>query len=154
MQSAAPDGELINLPYLIGCIKETLRLTNAISVRCSRVVPQSGWKYDDVFLPSGTTVGVSAFQLHLNDEVFPKPHSFSPERWAEPSSDMARDWLPFGRGARSCIARNLVMTEMAVATHRIVMSGFLDGARATQDKIEVYEWFLSRIKGDRVELVW
>lgn len=67
---------------------------------------------------------------------------------------MNRDWLPFGKGARSCIARNLAQTELMLVVEKLVRRDVLKGAEAVQERIEKYEWFFSRVKGNKVELVW
>lgn len=46
------------------------------------------------------------------------------------------------------------MTELYMATERLVESDVLRGARACQEKIEIYEWFNSSVKGEKIELVW
>ncbi|KAL9117150.1 MAG: hypothetical protein Q9187_006319 [Circinaria calcarea] len=142
------------LPYLTGVVKEALRLTMTISIRLPRKVPAGGWTFGTHHIPASTNVGVSAYQLHLNDDVFPNPHEFLPERWLKPTSQMNRDWLPFGKGARSCIARNLAQMELALVVEKLARGDVLEGAEAVQDRIEKYEWFFSRVKGDKIELVW
>ena len=67
---------------------------------------------------------------------------------------MQRDFIPFGLGSRQCIARNLAMTELVLATRAIVRENVLEGAQPVCEKIEYLEWFNSRIKGEKIELVW
>ena len=67
---------------------------------------------------------------------------------------MHRDWLPFGKGTRSCIARNLPLTERFIATEEVVASDVLNGARTVAEWIELYEWLNSRARGDMIESVW
>lgn len=126
----------------------------AISCRLPRLVPAGGWTYGSYHIPQNTRVGVAAFELHLNPETFPSPTEFDPERWLKATPEMHRDWLPFGKGARSCIARNLALQEMFIATECIVKSGVLAGAKPVGDKIEIYEWFNSSVKGEKIELMW
>lgn len=126
----------------------------AISCRLPRVVPPDGFRHGEYWFPAGTSVGVSAYQLHLNPEVFPEPFAFRPERWLDASPEMQRDWLPFGKGARACVARNLALMELYVATRAVIRSGVMDGATTVLPKIESLEWFNSRVKGGVIELVW
>lgn len=107
------------LPCLEWVVKEAFRLSMAISCRLPRVIPKDGWTLDGCHSPSGTNVGISAFELHLNPKTFPQPHKFLPDRWLEASAEMHRDWLPFGKGARGCIARNLALTELSIATENL-----------------------------------
>jgi hypothetical protein len=63
-------------------------------------------------------------------------------------------WFAFGAGSRACIARNLANTELYMGTERLVESGVLRGASACQEKIEIFEWFNSSVKGEKIELIW
>jgi len=146
--------DLQSLPYLNGVVKEALRLSMAISCRLPRVVPPGGFTFNELYIPPATNIGLSAFQLHLSPTIFPSPHSFSPERWINASPEMQRDFMPFGKGARACIARNLAMMELFVATEKVVRSGVLEGGRTVKERIESLEWFNSRVVGGRVELDW
>ena len=67
---------------------------------------------------------------------------------------MQRDWIPFGLGPRQCIARNLATQELFLAVRAIAREGVLEGAKAVVKRIEILEWFNSRVKGERMELVW
>ena len=152
--NADGETEVVNLPYLNGVVKEALRLTMTISARLPRVVPAEGWTFDGYHFPAGTVVGVAAYQLHLNEEIFPEPFEFRPERWLEPTPEMTRDFLPFGKGARSCIARNLATSELCLVTERLAQADLLRGAKSSQESVEKYEWFFSSVKGGSIEVTW
>ena len=53
-----------------------------------------------------------------------------------------------------CIARNLASMELVLATRALARENVLEGARPVGDKIEMMEWFNSKIKGEKIELVW
>jgi len=46
------------------------------------------------------------------------------------------------------------MTELNMACAAIVESGLLDGARAVGDKIEILEWFNSKVPDERINIRW
>jgi cytochrome P450 len=146
--------DLQSLPYLRGVVKEGLRLSMANPSRLPRVVPSQGWTFKNTFFPAGTVVGCTPFSLHLNPAVFPEPNAFMPERWIEPSEEMVRDAIPFGLGSRQCIARNLATVELFCAVERVAKKDVLKGARTDKDKIEILEWFNSKVVGERIDLVW
>jgi hypothetical protein len=54
-----------------------------------------------------TPVSESTYLLHTDPVVFPEPHTFPPERWAEASSEqkqqMRKHFAPFSKGSRQCI---------------------------------------------------
>ena len=131
---------LQNLPYLNAVVKETMRTSKGTPAHLSRVVPRGGWTFQGVHFPRNTIVGCSIYTLSLSPEIFPEPEAFRPERWLEEkdTAEMSKNFFVFGAGTRGCIARNV-----------------LEGAKACQDKIEIWEWFNSRVKEDRgIELVW
>lgn len=175
--AANPDLDVSTLPYFRACIKETLRLSMANPTRFPRVVPVGGWTYmpcadfsfsetsltheqsqstKSYFLPAGTLVSVQIDTLHHNPAIFPEPHEFRPERWLDSPPDllekMNRDHIPFLLGSRQCIARNLAMMELNTACGAILESGVLDGATNVGDRIEIFEWFNSKVRGERIEI--
>jgi cytochrome P450 len=148
--------EIQSLPYLSGVVKEALRISMANPTRLPHVVPAGGWAFKSTLLPAGSIVGCSAYELHFNEHVFPNPFSFQPERWLEENvtPEVKDSFFAFGAGSRSCIAKNLAMAELFMATERLAESGVLRGVRACQDKVEIYEWFNSCVKGEKIELIW
>ncbi len=146
--------DLQSLPYLRGVVKEGLRLSMANPSRLPRVVPPGGWMFKETHFPGGTEISCTPYSLHLNPEVFPEPNTFKPERWLEPSEEMTRDAIPFGLGSRQCIARNLATVELFCAVARIVEADILRGAKTLKDKIEILEWFNSKVIGERIDLSW
>ncbi|EAT80047.1 hypothetical protein HBI56_149150 [Parastagonospora nodorum] len=146
--------EVQALPYLNAVVKEALRISMANPTRLPHVVPAGGWTFKEFCFPATSIVGCSGYELHFNAKIFPDPTAFVPERWLEPTEEMSKYWFAFGAGSRACIARNLATLELQFATERLARSGVLDGAKAVQDKVEIYEWFNSKVKGEKIELMW
>jgi cytochrome P450 len=146
--------EVQSLPYLNAVVREALRISMANPTRLPHVVPAGGWTFKGAHFPAGTIVGCSGYELHFNHNIFPNPTDFVPERWLEATDDMSKYWFAFGAGSRACIARNLATLELQFATERLARSNALEGAKAVQDSVEIYEWFNSKVKGEKIELVW
>jgi cytochrome P450 len=148
--------DIQSLPYLSAVIKEVLRISMANPTRLPHIVPAGGWDFKFTHIPAGAIVGCSAFELHYNPTAFPNPYDFQPERWLEGNvtPEANKYWFAFGAGSRACLARNLATTELYMATERLVESDVLRGAKACQDKVEIYEWFNSSVKGEKIELIW
>ncbi|KAF2649574.1 cytochrome P450, partial [Lophiostoma macrostomum CBS 122681] len=145
------------LPYLAAVVKESLRLSMANPTRLPRLVPAAGWQFKGAYFPHNTIVGCAGYSLHFNPSVFPSPREFKPERWLDGAAtdEMSKSWFAFGAGSRACIARNLAMVELHTAAAKVVESGVLEGARVVADgEIPIYEWFNSRVKGERIDVVW
>jgi hypothetical protein len=127
--------------------------------RLPHIVPSTGLTLSNITIPPGTIAGISAYSLHFNPTVFPSPYSFIPERWLpdQVTESMNKSSFAFGAGSRACIARNLAITELYWATEKIVEGDVLRGARLPRDgkrDVEIYEWFNSSVKGQKIELVW
>lgn len=153
------DARYETLPYLQAVVKEGLRISMANPTRLPRQVPPSGWSFGGHYFPPGTSVGCALYSLHFNEAVFPDAHAFRPERWLDGNAtpEMQRDAIPFGLGARQCIARNLASVELHIATRRIAESGVLEGGQNVgrcANGIEIDEWFNSKVVGHAVELSW
>ncbi|KAL2814304.1 cytochrome P450 [Aspergillus granulosus] len=152
--TAASNSSLLTDPYLRAVVREGLRLSWANPIRLPRSVPEPGWQYKSHFFPAGTSVGVAAFQLHQDESVFPDPQEFKPERWLNPSDEMLNNFFAFGKGTRACIAQNLGNMEVTLAILGVAKADLLLGARALGDKIEIAEWFNSRVKGEEILILW
>lgn len=142
------------LPYLAGVVKESLRLSMATPTRLPRKVPSGGFNACGVSIPAGTSVGIGAYSLHLNPDVFPNPHEFMPERWLDTTPEMLRDSFSFGSGLRQCIARNLATQWLFWIAETLIRSDVLQGARPAKDDVEVREWFNVKVIGGKIELIW
>ncbi|KAK0623674.1 cytochrome P450 4A10 [Immersiella caudata] len=141
-------------PYLRATIKEGMRLSMASPTRLTRTVSGSGMNFRGHHLPAGTNVGLGAFQLHLNPDVFPDPEQFLPERWEQATPEMQRDWVPFGMGSRACIARGLATTSVFEAMQQIIAADVLNGAQPVKNKIEIKEWYNSKVIDGQISLTW
>ncbi|KAJ8060725.1 hypothetical protein OCU04_011029 [Sclerotinia nivalis] len=144
------------LPYLSAVVKEGLRISMANPTRLPHVVPTGGWTFKSIYFPAGTIVGCSAYELHFNLEVFSNPREFQPERWLEGNitAEANKYWFAFGAGSRACIARNLATVELLMAVEKVAENDVLRGARVVQEEVEIYEWFNSSVKGEKMELIW
>ncbi|CAH0004258.1 unnamed protein product [Clonostachys byssicola] len=103
------------LPFLDAVVKEGLRVFPSIPMSLPRCVPAGGATVDGYRLPEGTTVSCQPFSMHRMDEdVFPAPDSFDPDRWLEEkgNADRNRLFFSFSGGGRACIGRHLATAEM------------------------------------------
>lgn len=98
---------LEQLPYLTSCIKEGVRLAYGIASRLPRVA-RSDLKYKDWTIPAGTPVSMTIVDMNHDEDVFPRSHSFEPDRWlSNPTTKdgqaLERYFVGFGKGTRQCI---------------------------------------------------
>ncbi|ROT38151.1 putative cytochrome P450 [Sodiomyces alkalinus F11] len=116
-----PWAELEKLPYLSGVVAESLRLSYGQVQRIPRVNRLHAWKYGDWVIPPGIPVGMDAYHMHTNENVFPEAQKFKPERWlGDPRGPaglhpLSNYLVPFGRGSRVCAGMPLAYMELYVA---------------------------------------
>ncbi|KAH8763249.1 cytochrome P450 [Diaporthe sp. PMI_573] len=115
--AAAPGHDLEaleKLPYLTAIIMEAMRLAPAMATRSARIAQDKDLVYADWRIPAGTPVGMTTYLLHHDEDEYPEPRRFSPDRWMDPSPWRLgkRTFVPFGKGKRNCIGMYLAWAEI------------------------------------------
>ncbi|KAK9776283.1 putative Cytochrome P450 [Seiridium cardinale] len=103
------------LPYLDAVVLEGLRFFPAIPMSLPRYVPTGGRTIDGFFIPEKTIVSSQAYSTHrIDQDVFPEPDLFNPDRWLEETRDAERKRLffAFASGGRGCVGKHLALAEM------------------------------------------
>lgn len=69
-------------------IHESLRIHGNLGLIIERLVPPEGVVLDGYKIPGGTVVGINAWVIHRNRDIFGEDvDTFRPERWLEGSED-------------------------------------------------------------------
>ncbi|KAF2395907.1 cytochrome P450 [Trichodelitschia bisporula] len=136
LDRAAPDpkrlppwASLERLPFLSACILEALRLSYGVATRLARVAPDEDLVYEGkgvrYVIPRGTAVSMANPLIHHNEEIFPEPLEFVPERWLDGKGGRRRDLegylLSFSKGSRQCLGMNLAYAELYVGAAAVVL---------------------------------
>ncbi|CAH1233402.1 CYP3A5 [Branchiostoma lanceolatum] len=106
---------LMEMPFLEMCVNETLRMFPA-SQRLERVCNKDT-EIKGLHIPAGTVVNIPAYAIHHDEEIWPEPDKFKPERFSKEEKE-ARDpyaFLPFGSGPRNCVGMRLAQLELRFA---------------------------------------
>lgn len=108
--------ELESIPYLVACVKESFRMAMPVPGRLPRIVPAGlpdPLIVDGKTVPSGTTVGMSAYTMHFNEDLWgTDARVFNPDRWlGEKAKSLEAHLVTFSKGDRSCIGQNLAQAE-------------------------------------------
>lgn len=110
LQAAGIYGPVINfewhklesLPYLNGCVREAVRLGHGVATRSPRLNPDTELRYGKYVIAKNTPVSMSFVDILMNENIFPNPRKFDPERWiGHPELD--RYFVSFSKGTRQCL---------------------------------------------------
>lgn len=69
----------------------------------------------DIVIEKDDVIIVPAFAIHRDEQYFPQPDKFNPDRFDVDSAAKAqldRVYLPFGTGPRNCIGLRLVVLSV------------------------------------------
>ena len=107
------------LPYLTAVIHEGLRIGNVVSGRMARSNPRTAYSYRGYVLPPKTVISMVTRGNHNDPSIYPDPFTFKPERWLVKGEELKRlekYFVPFGRGGRSCIGKELALMNLYLMT--------------------------------------
>ena len=107
--------------YLQKCLNETLRLYPPIPVnyRCATrdtTLPRGGGPdgTTKIFVRKNQQVDYSVYVLHRRKDIWGEDaEEFNPERWSRRRLN-GLEYLPFNRGPRTCLGRELLALAMVV----------------------------------------
>lgn len=133
--------KLSSCKYLRACLDESMRMSPPVAADLNREVLPGGMQLEGEMIPAGTNVATDTYALHHNEQVFPDPFDFRPERWIEDennkttAADVARvesAFAPFSIGPRGCVGKNLAYLELMVTLARVLYR--MDMVRVNDDE--------------------
>jgi cytochrome P450 len=118
--------------YLDAVIKETLRLRPPVSVVVRRLLAPA--ELGGYRLPAGTLVAPCVYLIHHREDVYPEPDSFLPERFLEQRAAVPT-WIPFGGGARRCLAASYAEQEMKRVVRTVLGEVDLEPVESRSERV-------------------
>ncbi|KAK9730876.1 Cytochrome P450 [Popillia japonica] len=118
------DGKLtydgvMGMKYLDGVVNETLRKYPPLPMLFRKCDRDYTLKDTNTTLEAGTNVFISILGLHYDEEYYPNPEKFVPERFMDENKHSRPQYthLPFGEGPRNCIGSRfgLMQTKTGLA---------------------------------------
>lgn len=121
--------QLSSCRYLRAFIDESLRMNPPVAGDPNRRALAGGVTIDGHHVQEGTNIGVSIYSLQHNEDIFPDPFVFRPERWipdestgvtAESVAACESAFAPFSIGPRGCPGKNLAYMEMSITMAKVL----------------------------------
>jgi cytochrome P450 len=154
-QDITSDGA--DLPYLNGCLQESLRLWSLNSSGMPRISP--GAEVDGVYVAKGIICQVSLFAMGRDPKLFHDAKGYHPERWLSHdhaeydeafSDDALKSYFPFGLGPRACAGREIAWQQQRVFLAKTLWSFDLEEVPG-QEGLHIDKDFKSYITWDYPE---
>ena len=111
-----------SLPYLNAIVCESMRLVDVIESYQPRIVPKGGCTLHGYPLPEGTIVSAQPYLIHHQQDVFPNPEAFIPDRWmldGDALRALKKNLFIFSSGPRVCIGKQLALATIKITMARI-----------------------------------
>lgn len=124
---------LFKLEYLDMVVKEALRkypIIPAMLRKCTKDYPIPG---TELVIPKGQNLMIPFYSIHHDEEFYPSPDKFDPERFsAENSKDRnPLTFLAFGEGPRGCIGERFGMLQVKIALVKLLTNFELEVCEKT-----------------------
>lgn len=114
------ESDLQNLPYILGILKETLRLYPPAPLLGPREMRED-CMLGGYFIKKGTRILPNVGKMQIDPNVWPEPLEFKPERFLDPKykhidvKGSHYELLPFGSGRRVCPGSSLGMPMLQLS---------------------------------------
>jgi cytochrome P450 len=115
-------------------VNEVLRLRPSAQAALRELT--GPFKVDGYVLPAGTSVVLSSLLLHRDPVAFPAPNAFDPMRFVGVDEEQL-PYLPFGGGARRCLAEPLGRTELRAVLPIVLRDRSFRPAWPTEERMRV-----------------
>ena len=129
---------------LEAAIKETMRLRSPAIDGSNRICVKE-CEVNGIKIPKNTRIQMPTIPAHLNEEFFPEPLLFKPERFLKENADQIAEftWRPFGSGNRVCIGQRFAMVEMKIFLAKFISKFKVINVKETKSEFRKGELFLN-----------
>lgn len=118
-----PTRLLEEIPLMRAVVQEGIRIAAPVTSRPMLIAPNEELKYGEWVIPRGTPTSMTLQSVLFDEEIFPEPRTFDPDRWiraAEAGQRLDRFLVTFSKGTRMCIGTNVAYAELYLAVAALV----------------------------------
>ncbi|XP_042895835.1 cytochrome P450 4V2 isoform X2 [Parasteatoda tepidariorum] len=144
--------DLKYLKYLECVLKESLRLNPSVPVigrKADKDMAICGYP-----IPKGASLIICPYMMHRNEEFFPNPEVFDPDRFTPENSAHRHPYayIPFSAGSRNCIGQRFAMIEEKIVVANILRNYSLESLDPRDKVLSTLELILRPLEEVRIKL--
>ncbi|CAH3041019.1 unnamed protein product [Pocillopora meandrina] len=128
---------LQKMPFLRGCVKETLRLY-PVATENARML-QEDIVIQGYRIPPNTMIRVPLYAMGRDPALFDDPLEYKPDRWLRDDTSKSHYHAfasqPFGFGTRMCLGRRVAELEMHLLLSRVSQNFWLESLNEVKPRI-------------------
>lgn len=115
---------LFHMRFLDKCFNETLRKYPPALFLQRKCTKAYNITDSNVTIPKGQSVQIPVYAIHWDENIFPRPEKFDPERFSpdETAKRHPMTFLGFGLGQRKCIGSRMAFIMVKLVLVKILMS--------------------------------
>ena len=136
--------------YVDAVAKETLRMRPPLGM-CTRLVNKP-FKLGDFELEPGRLIAPCIYLVHHNEEIYPEPERFRPERFLEKPVGKYT-WIPFGGGYRACLGGFFAVHEIKTVLRTLMQQARFEAVDPADEHIRLRRVGMSPKEGAQAKLV-
>ncbi|XP_074600599.1 cytochrome P450 4c3-like [Brevipalpus obovatus] len=129
------DSDQIDLKFTAEQLKE-MRYLDCVLKEIQRIYPTAPFigrelcedtMIDGYLVPKGTTCAIFTYLVHRNEEIFPKPEVFDPDRFLPENTNGRHPfaYIPFSAGPRNCIGQKFAIMEQKAVVANVIRNFYL-----------------------------
>jgi cytochrome P450 family 6 len=111
------------MKYLDQCICEASRKYPTVSLRR---VASKDYKIPktNIIIPKGTSVMIPVHAFHYDEEIFPEPTKYDPDRFTQEEIEKRHplSFLTFGEGPRNCLGKRFGLLVVKLGLIKVLMN--------------------------------
>lgn len=128
--------DLPQLPYISAMINEAMRWQPPTPFAIPHATAEDD-EYMGYHIPKGTVIIPNIWVMSFDQEIFPDPHEFKPERWIQNSK---LEHSPFGFGRRICPGQHLGWNSISILMARLMWAYNITYAYKDGKRIDIDPW--------------
>lgn len=108
------------LPYMDMVVNESLRIKPVIPF-FGRLTT-TDFQLNDITIPKGVMIYPAVYLVHHDEQYWPNPEKFIPERFTDSTKMEPYTFVPFGGGIRRCIGASFAVYEIKIILATMLMT--------------------------------